>query len=94
MTKADIVTEVSNQTGLTKSEVENVFEGIVLSIVNSIKRKERVDIRKFGSFQIKKRPAREAINPSTKKIITLSERYVPIFKPSNPLKKDINDKLL
>ena len=94
MTKSDIITEVSDSTGLTKNEVENVFEGFIISITNAIKRKERVDIRKFGSFQLKKRAARKAMNPSTKKIISLKERYVPIFKVSNILKKDVNDSLV
>ena len=64
MTKADIVNEVSSATGLTKVETEAVLEGIINSIATSLKKNERVDIRGFGSFIVKKRKAREATQSS------------------------------
>lgn len=90
MTKADIVNEVSELTGLTKVETETVLEGVIQSIVNGLSRSERIDIRGFGSFQIKKRKARDARNPATQELLRLEERYVPIFKVSNLLKEKIN----
>tara|TARA_B100000029_G_scaffold470550_1_gene509477 strand:- start:197 stop:484 length:288 start_codon:yes stop_codon:yes gene_type:complete len=90
MTKADIVNEVSELTGLTKVETETVLEGIILSIINGLKRSERIDIRGFGSFQVKKRKAREARNPATQELLKLEERFVPVFKVSNLLKDKIN----
>ena len=59
MTKADIVNSVSSATGLTKVETEAVLEGVIQSISSSLKKGERVDIRGFGSFLVKKRKARE-----------------------------------
>ena len=94
MTKADIVNEVSELTGLTKVETEAVFEGIILSISNALKRSDRIDIRGFGSFQVKKRKARDARNPATQELLRLEERYVPIFKVSNLLKDKINKSIL
>ena len=90
MTKADIIREVSNMTGLTKVEIEAVFNSIIVNISDSLKRGERVDIRGFGSFLIKQRPARDARNPATREIVKLKERFVPVFKVSKILKEDVN----
>ena len=94
MTKADIVNEVSSATGLTKVETEAVLEGIINSIATSLKKNKRVDIRGFGSFIVKKRKAREARNPATNETVSLQERFVPTFKVSKLLKKEVNQSLL
>ena len=94
MTKADIVNSVSEATGLTKVETEAVLEGVLQSVVSSLKRGERVDIRGFGSFIVKKRKAREARNPATNEKVNLQERFVPTFKVSKLLKKEVNQSLL
>ena len=94
MTKADIIRKVSNMTGLTKVEIEAVFNSIIVNISDSLKRGERVDIRGFGSFLIKQRPARDARNPATREIVKLQERFIPMFKVSKILKEDVNKSLL
>ena len=94
MTKANIISEVSNLTGLTKVEIEAAIDGIMASISDSLKRGERVDLRGFGSFLIKKRQAREARNPATSEIVKLEERYIPAFKVSKILKEDVNKSLV
>ena len=90
MTKADIIHKVSDMTGLTQVEVEVVFEGVIISISDSLKRGERVDIRGFGNFLIKQRGARDARNPATREIVKLKERFIPVFKVSKILKEDVN----
>ena len=94
MTKADIIHEVSDMTGLTKVEVEAVLEGFIVSISDSLKRGKRVDIRGFGSFLVKQRAARDARNPATREIVKLKERFIPMFKVSKILKEDVNKSLI
>ena len=94
MTKSDIVNEVSSKTGLTKVETEAAFEGVINSIILSLQRGERVDIRGFGCFYVKERKAREARNPSTNEIIKLNLRYIPSFKVSKLLKESVNSTIL
>ena len=94
MTKSDIIKEVADGTGLTKVEIEAVLEGIILSISESLRRGERVDIRGFGSFIIKQRAARDARNPATREIVKLQERFIPAFKVSKLLKEVVNKSLL
>ena len=94
MTKSDIIKEVAEGTGLTKVEIEAVLEGVILSISDSLRRGERVDIRGFGSFIVKQRAARDARNPATREIIKLHERFIPAFKVSKILKEVVNKSLL
>ena len=94
MTKSDIIKEVAEGTGLTKVEIEAVLEGVILSISDSLRRGERVDIRGFGSFIVKQRAARNARNPATREIIKLQERFIPVFKVSKILKEVVNKSLL
>ena len=94
MTKSDIIKEVAEGTGLTKVEIEAVLEGLILSISDSLRRGERVDIRGFGSFIVKQRAARDARNPATREIVKLGERFIPAFKVSKILKNIVNKSLL
>ena len=94
MTKSDIIKEVAEGTGLTKVEIEAVLEGVILSISDSLRRGERVDLRGFGSFIIKHRAARDARNPATREIVKLQERFIPAFKVSKILKEVVNKSLL
>ena len=94
MTKSDIISDVSEKTGLTKVETEVVFEGVIKSLVDALKKGERVDIRGFGSFFVKERKAREARNPSNNEIVKLNLRYIPSFKVSKLLKESVNNSIL
>ena len=94
MTKADIIHKVADMTGLTKVETEAVIDCVIISITDSLKRGERVDIRKFGSFLVKQRAARDARNPATSEIVKLKERFIPAFKVSNILKEAVDKSLI
>ena len=93
MTKNEIINKVASATGLTKVETEAVLEGILSTVVEAMSIGERVDIRGFGSFIVKKKESRSARNPATNEIIFLKERYVPSFKVSKLLKEKINKSL-
>mgnify|MGYP001267775181 CR=1 FL=1 len=82
MTKADIVNSVSEATGLTKVETEAVLEGVLQSISSSLKKGERIDIRGFGSFIVKKRAEKIARNISKNTQITIPAHNIPKFKPA------------
>ena len=94
MTKADIISEVSKETGFTKVEVENQLDSIINTIKVSLSKGNRVDIRGFGSFIVKQRAARDARNPATREIVKLQERFIPAFKVSKILKELVNKSLL
>jgi nucleoid DNA-binding protein len=94
MTKQEIVDQVSTATGLTKVETEAVMNGVMATIINSLARNERVELRGFGSFGVKHRLPKKARNPGTGEAIYLPERYVPTFKPSKHMRKTVNNTLM
>ena len=93
VTKADIVDRVSSATGLTKVETETVMNGIMNTITSALENCRRVELRGFGTFGVKKRDPRKARNPGTGETVYLPERYVPTFKPSGLLRKNVNKAL-
>jgi nucleoid DNA-binding protein len=93
MTKQDIVDQVATATGLTKVETEAVMNGIMATIVASLARNERVELRGFGTFGVKHRMPKKARNPGTGEAIYLPERYVPTFKPSKHMREAVNESL-
>ncbi|HIA28997.1 MAG TPA: integration host factor subunit beta [Candidatus Marinimicrobia bacterium] len=94
MTKADIINNVSAATGLTKVETEAVLDGVMTTIIDSLKRNERVELRGFGTFGVKRRDPRKARNPGTGETVYLPERCVPTFKPSSVMRRVVNDALM
>jgi len=84
---------ISEATGLTKVETETVITGFLEKMKDALRQGERIEFRGFGSFSVKKRKPKKARNPGTGETIYLPERYVPVFKPSNILKDEINSAL-
>ncbi len=91
ITKADIVDEVAQSTGLTKVDVKYVVDGVLNAIINSIAKGERIELRGFGVFKTKHRKSRAARNPRTGQIVELKDRYVPVFKTSPDFFARVND---
>ena len=94
MTKQNIVNIVSEATGLTKVETEAVMNGVMTTIIESLGRNERVELRGFGTFGVKHRMPKKARNPGTGEAIFLPERYVPTFKPAKYLRGRVNDSVM
>lgn len=90
MTKSEIVDIIAQGTGLTKLETQAVIDGFVATITYSLKKKERVEMRGFGTFVPKFRKERVARNPKTNEPVTVPEHYTVVFRPSKDLKKYIN----
>ena len=82
MTKADIINEISSNTGISKKDVTAVVEGFMESIKTSLlAEKQNVYLRGFGSFIIKHRAAKTARNISKNTTITIPAHDFPAFKP-------------
>jgi nucleoid DNA-binding protein len=90
ITKADIVDSVAKATGITKVDTKAVMEGVLTSVIEAVSKGQKIEIRGFGVFHSKKRKARMARNPKNGELVSLSERYVPLFKASNDFTKKVN----
>ncbi len=90
MTKAELVSDVARRTGLTKKEVALVInEALEVMKEALVQRKERIELRGFGVFEVRKRKRRVARNPRTKEPIAVPERWVVVFKASKVIKEEI-----
>ena len=86
MTKQDLIDVVSEKAGLTKKDTAAVVDTILDTIVDSLKRGEKVSFVGFGTFEAKTRKAREGRNPATGETIQIPARVVPSFKAGRALK--------
>lgn len=82
MTKADIVNEISQTTGIEKAAVLATVESFMEVVKNSLADGDNVYLRGFGSFIIKKRAEKTARNISKNTTIVIPEHNIPSFKPA------------
>lgn len=82
MTKADIISQIAEQTGIDKADVAIAVEAFFSVIKNALADGDNVYVRGFGSFVNKKRAKKIARNISKNTAIVIDEHYVPSFKPS------------
>lgn len=82
MTKAEVISQISDKTGIDKADVQTTVEAFFSVIKNSMAEGENVYVRGFGSFVNKKRAKKIARNISKNTAIVIDEHFVPSFKPS------------
>ncbi|HBG87960.1 MAG: integration host factor subunit beta [Bacteroidales bacterium] len=82
MTKADIVNEISKNTGIEKVTVQKTVEAFMESVKGNLVKGNNVYLRGFGSFVIKRRAEKTARNISKNTTIIIPEHVIPSFKPS------------
>lgn len=82
MTKAEVIAEISDKTGIEKIVVQETVEAFFKVVKNAMVGGENVYVRGFGSFVVKKRAEKTARNISKNTAIIIPEHYVPSFKPA------------
>lgn len=82
MTKAEIIAEISNKTGIDKMMVQESVESFFKVVRNSMVEGKNVYFRGFGSFIVKKRARKIARNISKNTAMVIDEHYIPSFKPA------------
>ena len=90
MTKADLIEEVSAVSRLSKKSSELVVNTFFDSIVESLRRSEKIELRGFGSFKLRRRRARVGRNPKTGERVDVPAKVVPYFKPGKDLCELVN----
>ena len=90
MTKAELVEEVSRVSDLTKKHSEVIVDTVFKSIIDALHRGEKIELRGFGSFRLRKREPRKGRNPKTGDKVDVPPKKVPYFKPGKELKDLIN----
>jgi integration host factor subunit beta len=92
VTKADIVEKIAEKTGLNKREAFLVVDLLIEDIKKALSEGDKVELRGFGSFKVKKRNPRKARNPRTGETVNVPAKLIPFFKVSKALKEKVNSK--
>ena len=87
LTKAALVEQVAYATGLTKKRAEIIVDTVFGNIVEALHRGEKVELRGFGSFRLRRREPRRGRNPRTGDRVDVPPRRVAYFKPGKELKE-------
>lgn len=82
MTKADVINQIAEKTGIDRSDVTTTVETLFTVVKDSMAEGENIYVRGFGSFVNKKRAKKIARNISKNTAIVIDEHFVPSFKPS------------
>lgn len=82
MTKADVINQIADKTGIDKADVSASVEAFFSIIKSSMASGQNIYVRGFGSFINKKRKKKIARNISRNTAIVIEEHYIPSFKPA------------
>ena len=93
MTKAEIVNQVAQSTGVQKDQVLAAVDGFMEAVKDSLAKGEPVYLRGFGSFIIKTRAAKTGRNISKNTAIEIPAHNIPAFKPSKTFTEKVKTKV-
>ena len=86
MNKAELVDEIRTRAELTKDKAAEALDATLEAITAALKKKKRVQITGFGTFEVRKRKARKGRNPATGAEIKIPASSVPAFKAGKRLR--------
>jgi len=91
MIKSELVQKLADENPhLFQKDVENIVNSILDEIGDALAGADRVELRGFGAFSVKNRPARTGRNPRTGEQVNVAEKYVPQFKSGKEIRERLN----
>ena len=91
MIKSELVLKIAAQNPhLYQRDIENIVGAILDTITDALARGDRVELRGFGAFSVKKRDARSGRNPRTGEAVAVCEKQIPVFKTGKEMRKRLN----
>ncbi len=93
MTKSELIARLAERNPkLYHRDVERIVATIFDEIAAALARGQRVELRGFGAFSVKRRDARIGRNPRTGVTVRVSEKFIPFFKTGKHLRERLNGK--
>ncbi len=89
MTKAELVTYISKEAGLTKANAEKALDAFINAVMDALAKGDKVTLVGFGTFYVAERAERRGRNPQTKEEIIIPACKVPKFKPGKLLREKV-----
>ena len=93
MTKAEIVSKISDKLGLDRNDVQLTVENFMDEVINSLESGQNVYLRGFGSFIIKTRAEKTGRNISKNTTIKIPAHIIPAFKPAKVFVEGVKAKV-
>ena len=91
MIKSELVQKIAERNPhLYQRDVENIVNAILDTITEALARGDRVELRGFGAFSVKRRDARTGRNPRTGETVSVSEKVIPVFKTGKEMRVRLN----
>lgn len=92
MIKSELIAKlIENNPHLFQRDVERIVSTVFDEITDALSRGDRVELRGFGAFSVKHRPARTGRNPRTGESVQVEEKWVPYFKTGKDLRERLNE---
>ena len=92
MIRSELIQKIADENPhLYQRDVEKIVNTIFEEIIGAMSRGDRVELRGFGAFSVKKRDARQGRNPRTGAAVSVDEKHVPFFKTGKLLRERLND---
>lgn len=93
MIRSELILKIAEENPhLYQRDVERIVNTIFEEITNAMARGDRVELRGFGAFSVKKRDSRLGRNPRTGEAVEVEEKHVPFFKTGKLLRDRLNGK--
>ena len=93
MIKSELIQKIAEDNPhLFQRDVERIVSTIFDEIIDAMAHGQRVELRGFGAFSVKRRDARTGRNPRTGDSVDVNEKYVPFFKTGKLLRDRLNEK--
>ncbi len=93
MIRSELIQRIADENPhLYQRDVERIVNTVFEEVTNAMARGDRVELRGFGAFSVKKRDARVGRNPRTGESVNVEEKYVPFFKTGKLLRDRLNGK--
>ena len=89
MTKKEIVKQISEEMGLTQLQTKVIVQRTFESIIETLLREGRIELRNFGVFEVKRRKARKARNPRTGAKVDVEPKNVVTFQPGKEMEERV-----
>jgi integration host factor subunit beta len=91
MIKSELITALADENPhLTQRDIERVVGVILERMISALEAGGRVELRGFGAFSVRSRPAREGRNPRTGEAVDVRAKHVPFFKSGKELRARLN----
>lgn len=91
MTKSELIARLAEQNPhLYQRDVERIVTTIFDEIAAALAQGDRVELRGFGAFSVKKRDARQGRNPRTGEQVSVQDKVIPFFKTGKQLRELLN----